>query len=52
MRTRLILRDGDDEEENFGDDYLDEENDKFEERIDDGGLDDNNDELDDFDDSH
>ena len=52
MRTRLILRDGDDEEENLGDDYLDEENDKFDEKIDNAGGDDNDDGLDDFDDSH
>ncbi|KAH7681486.1 Ribonuclease H-like protein [Dioscorea alata] len=35
LRTPFILRVGDDEEENLGDDYLDEENDKFEEEIDD-----------------
>ena len=53
MRTHLILKDGDDEEENFGDDYSDEENSKFEAKIDyGGGGGDNNDGLDDFDDSH
>ena len=31
----LIFRDGEDEEKNFGDDYLDKGNNKFEEEIDD-----------------
>ena len=48
MRTRLILRDGDDEVENLGNDFLDELNEKFEEKIDDVGGDDNNDGLDDL----
>ena len=52
MRTHLNFSDGDDEEENLGDDYLDEENNKFEAKIDYGGGRDNDDGLDDFDDSH
>ncbi|KAH7651020.1 Ribonuclease H-like protein [Dioscorea alata] len=51
LRTPLILRDGDDEEENLGDDYLYKENEKFKVEIVDIGSDDNDDGLDDFDDS-
>lgn len=48
LRTPLISRDGNDEEENLGDDYFDEENDEFEEKFDGVGDDDNYEALDGF----